>query len=326
MSVVGKRKGRFGEGYGPYLSHPRNLIGTVLGVAADVVGERRAAGEQVRRDIQPRIRRSFRYAFMRAFTTVVMRDVCVHAVIGAMAEGRSQIYVDLLGYDEVAHHSGIERHDAMTTLRLIDRQVGRIDRARDRVAATEVDLLGPDGPAGSVAGDRTAGAGAPVVMASGNLGLIDLPYLPGRATREDIDALHPGLLEALRTHPGVGFVLVASREQGSIMLGPAGERLLGVDGDGAVLGEDPLGPFGPHALAVVRRADRYRTVADLMVNSFFDAATEEVAAFEELVGSHGGLGGPQSHPFLLVPSAWELSVAPLLGATDVHGYLMGQLS
>lgn len=415
MSVVGKRKGRFGEGYGPYLSHPRNLIRTVLGVIADVVRERRAAREQVRRDIRPRIRRSFGYAFMRAFTTVVMRDVCVHAVIGAMAEGRARIYVDLLGYDEVAHHSGIERHDAMTTLRLIDRQVGRIDRARawvprpyrivvlsdhgqsqgatflgrfgitledlvreacalppvartgeadddatltesrgyldsalsgvatgdglsakvaqrarERVTVDEVDLGAPDGPDGpgrANGEDRVEGAGTgePVVMASGNLGLIYLPHLAGRATREDIDRAHPGLLEALRTHPGVGFVLVATKEQGSIVLGPAGERLLALDGEAAVRGEDPLVPFGPHALAVVRRADRYRTVADVMVNSFFDSATEEVAAFEELVGSHGGLGGPQSHPFLLVPAVWDPPVAPLLGATDVHGYLIGRL-
>ena len=50
---------------------------------------------------------------------------------------------------------------------------------------------------------------------------------------------------------------------------------------------------------------RFRAVADLMVNSFFDAATEEVAAFEELVGSHGGLGGPQSHPlFVACPTGY----------------------
>ena len=42
-----------------------------------------------------------------------------------------------------------------------------------------------------------------------------------------------------------------------------------------------------------------------MVNARYDPERDEVAAFEEQVGSHGGLGGPQTHPFLLYPA--ELS-------------------
>ena len=33
-----------------------------------------------------------------------------------------------------------------------------------------------------------------------------------------------------------------------------------------------------------------------------DAAWDEVAAFEELLGSHRGLGGPQNRPFLMFPA------------------------
>lgn len=399
MSVVGKRKGRFGEGYGPYLGNPRNLVRTTMSAIADIAQEIRASRDQRRRDVAPRIHRSLTYAFMRSFTTIVMRDVCVHAVIGAMAEGRRRVYVDLLGYDEVAHHSGVQRHDAIATLRGIDRQIGRIDRAREWVArpyrivvlsdhgqsqgATFLGRYGvtledvvreacslpvvkdDDAPAtltettgyldsalggvsagsgvtAKVAGsarrkvtenaepdlkdDEAAAAEAPVVMASGNLGLVYLPRIAGRATLEDLDETYPGLVETVRRHPGVGFVLVATRDRGSVVLGPNGTRWLAREGDDAVEGDDPLAPFGPHALDCVRRADGYSTVADLMVNSFYDTDTGEVAAFEELVGSHGGLGGLQSYPFVLAPAEWDTPAEPLFGAAEVHRWFMARLA
>ncbi len=37
----------------------------------------------------------------------------------------------------------------------------------------------------------------------------------------------------------------------------------------------------------------------------YDESTNEVAAFEELVGSHGGLGGDQTKPFIMYPKALE---------------------
>ncbi len=43
-----------------------------------------------------------------------------------------------------------------------------------------------------------------------------------------------------------------------------------------------------------------------------------MAAFEELVGSHGGLGGTQSHPFLLHPVSLAVPEQELVGAEAVH--------
>ena len=62
-----------------------------------------------------------------------------------------------------------------------------------------------------------------------------------------------------------------------------------------------------------------------MVNSPYDPVNDEVAAFEEQVGSHGGLGGPQTHPFLLYPS--ELSDPPdeIFGSPAVYQVLKGWL-
>jgi len=42
-----------------------------------------------------------------------------------------------------------------------------------------------------------------------------------------------------------------------------------------------------------------------------------VAAFEELIGSHGGLGGTQSKPFILHPSEWDLGKEEIVGAENV---------
>ena len=52
---------------------------------------------------------------------------------------------------------------------------------------------------------------------------------------------------------------------------------------------------------------------------------DEVAAFEELVGSHGGMGGPQSHPFVLHPADLPWPDDPVVGAERVHRILRGWL-
>ena len=50
--------------------------------------------------------------------------------------------------------------------------------------------------------------------------------------------------------------------------------------------------------------------------------TGEVAAFEELVGCHGGLGGPQTEPFVLFPAELEIDPAePIVGAAGLHRVL-----
>jgi len=43
-----------------------------------------------------------------------------------------------------------------------------------------------------------------------------------------------------------------------------------------------------------------------------------VAAFEELIGSHGGLGGPQTEPFILHPVDWTLDEEIPLGAPAIY--------
>lgn len=48
-------------------------------------------------------------------------------------------------------------------------------------------------------------------------------------------------------------------------------------------------------------------------------------AFEEQIGSHGGLGGAQAKPFLLSPLALSEPPEDITGAEQVHRVLRGWL-
>lgn len=159
------------------------------------------------------------------------------------------------------------------------------------------------------------------MLASGNLGLISFPDAPGRMTREQLDRRHPALLPTLANHPGIGFLLMGSAEHGSVVLGAGGVEVPVVE---LTDGEGPLAPFGPGAADAVRRTDAFPHVADIMVNSMYDPGTGAVHAFEGQIGSHGGLGGEQSAPFLLSPLALSAPVpegGDLVGAEQVHRVL-----
>ena len=90
-----------------------------------------------------------------------------------------------------------------------------------------------------------------------------------------------------------------------------------------VEGEDPLAPFSPTAAQHLKRTDGFQHVADIMVGSFYDPELEEGCAFEELISFHGGLGGPQTCPFILHPAQLPLPDEPLVGAAAVHSLLTG---
>jgi hypothetical protein len=140
---------------------------------------------------------------------------------------------------------------------------------------------------------------------------------------ERIEAMHPRLIPALREHPGVGFVLVRSDGDGAVALGSGGAHYLDAD---RVEGADPLAPFGPNAAAHVARTDGFPHCPDIVVNSTYWAESDEVAAFEELVGSHGGMGGGQSHPFALFPSDWREPEGPVVGAEALHRHMRDWLA
>jgi len=157
-----------------------------------------------------------------------------------------------------------------------------------------------------------------VVCPSGNLALIYFNARVERLTVEHLAELHPGLVEALANHPGIGLLLVRSEAHGAIAVGRRGIRYLDAE---RVVGEDPVAPFGPYAIASLRGLDAMDNVGDIAAISVLDPDTEEVAAFEELIGSHGGIGGWQTKGFILYPADWEVTEDPLLGAPAVYRQL-----
>ncbi|MFG2590027.1 alkaline phosphatase family protein [Streptomyces sp. NPDC048438] len=337
-------------GYFAYFSDPANAVRTALSFVAEVGRE---IGQSVRARVRketPRVKRGGLYPFIRAFATVVERDVVVAAVIGDMFAGRTAVYADLVAYDEVAHHSGPFSRDAEKVLTRLDRSLGLILKIADhtprdyrivllsdhgqspgetfagRYGLTLKDLVragcGLPVPrsaqrtrsaseardavrialhrpvAGEQEAEHPAKTSDPVVLASGNLGLLSFPDIEGRATREQLDRRYPALLGTLASHPGIGFLLVRSQRHGSVVLGPGGAEVPVAE---LTDGEGPLAVFGAGAADAVRRTDGFPHVADVMVNSMYDPETGRVHAFEEQIGSHGGLGGEQSRPFLLWP-------------------------
>src|SRR6185295_11561470 len=153
------------------------------------------------------------------------------------------------------------------------------------------------------------------VVGSGNLGLVWFTGHDHRLTAEELEDLHPKLVETLAQHPGVGLLMVRSADHGAVVIGHRGVRYLDED---RVEGEDPTTIFGPHTILSLKREDAMTHAPDLLLLSQYDPEMGEVAAFEELIGSHGGLGGFQTEPFILHPAEWDLDEPVPLGAPAIY--------
>jgi hypothetical protein len=164
-------------------------------------------------------------------------------------------------------------------------------------------------------GDEDVAAAPVVALASGCLGLVYFTEHDHRLTREEIEALYPGLLDGLRANEDIGWLLVASDADGAVVLGRDGERRLA---DDRTEGTDPLADYPATAVHHLRRSDGFATAPDILCNGRFDPVVGDVPAFEELVGSHGGLGGTQAEPFVLVPVELPFPSEPVVGAETLH--------
>jgi Type I phosphodiesterase / nucleotide pyrophosphatase len=398
MAAIRDRARSSAREYFAYFADPYGFTRTIALYLWDVLLERRAARRQ-RKGGADHIDRGGLYPWMRGAITVVMRDLNVATLLGDVVEGIPVVYSTFVGYDEVAHHSGIVEPDGFAVLKQHDAQLARLEKAieqaprpyhlvvlsdhgqsqgrpfrqrygveleelvrkaldgadvyappaldegltavggaltdardeetasgrmlaratRDNLVDGEV-VIGPNREAAEQRQDKAEHTA--VVLASGGLGLISLPEREHRLSMEEIDALHPGLIRTLIEHPGIGFVMVRVDADGAIVLGANGSRRLRDDN---VSGEDPLRDFGPNAADHLRRTDGFEHCPDLLVNCMYDAEANEVAPFEEFMGSHGGLGGWQSHPFALVPAGWSQPERPIVGAGAMHQALRGWL-
>lgn len=370
------------------------------------------------KNVRPRIRRGLVYPFVRAAAAVFLREITTYTLIGDIINGEVDVaYVTYLGYDEIAHHSGTRDEDAFYALRGLDKQIRRLEQAKEyahrpyhlviqsdhgqtngatfkqRYGLTLEDLVRRLMPAdtsiysklssnedhfgqaitypgedvehyfkekkdtvvnssrefrdntlktfkespfvkGKLAEyiknykvkERPKKASQEdadvIVLASGNLGLIYLTRWKERLTYEQITHLYPDLIPGIAQHEGVGFVMVRSEKFGPLAIGNEGIYYLK---SGTVEGKNPLKNFGPRVAEHLLRTDSFKNSPDILVNSFYDSKKDEVAAFEELVGSHGGMGGEQSYPFIMHPVEWNLDDEEIIGAEKLHKILKNEI-
>jgi uncharacterized membrane protein YvlD (DUF360 family) len=415
MSVIRDRTRSKSGDFFAYFSDPYGFLRTIVLSLADIAYERLAARRQ-RRSGAEHVERGGLYPLIRAAIAVVMRDLNVALLMADIVEGVPVSYATFVGYDEVAHHSGIREPDALAVLGRHDRQLERLERAvaqsprpyhlvvlsdhgqtqgapfRQRYGETLEEVvrgalshgevrapaaideawgdvgavladarqdpsvggrvlaratrsrsvegtvaLGPNREAlaerssapadpkhaGEASSLSASSSPSVVVLVSGPLGLIYLPHSPERLALEQIAEAHPELLDTLAAHPGIGFVMVRSEEHGTLVIGAAGRRRLS---DDVVEGEDPLAHFDPTVADHLRRHDSFPHCPDVLVNSMYDPHSDEVAPFEEFMGSHGGLGGPQTKPFAVIPAQWSEPAAPIVGVEAMHAQLKDWLA
>jgi uncharacterized membrane protein YvlD (DUF360 family) len=175
-------------------------------------------------------------------------------------------------------------------------------------------------PFGGRAGRGAAAAPPDVVVASsGNLAHVYFTSQPDRMTDEAIESRYPGLIEALARHPGIGALLVRSAAGHAVVVGRQGRLDLT---DDQTDGSDPLAVYGPRAAENLLHLEGFTNAGDLILLGAVDSASGEVTGFEELVGSHGGLGGWQVEPFIMCPATLTMAEDPLVGAPAIYRQLI----
>jgi len=359
-------------------SNPSNFARIVALFLADMIREIWSQITHSIRNVRPRINRGIMYIPTRGATNVFMREINTSTLIGDMMVGDIDVaYSTYLGYDEIAHHSGVRDSDAWIALKQMDDQIKHLTDAnkyspRDyqfviqsdhgqtngatftqRYGQTFEDFVKSLLPEDMTmfakmtsnddhfVGDYTPFArkkkkienekkeaqelsdSEVIVLASGNLAMIYLTQWSRRLTYEELNGYFPELIPGLINNEYVGFILVKSQEHGDMAIGKNGTYYLDSD---KIDGENPLEGFGDNIARHLRRTSSFEHTPDILVNSFYDEDADEVCAFEELVGSHGGAGGDQSKPFILYPSSWNVSDDDIIGAENIYKLLKENLA
>ncbi|MDH3681223.1 MAG: hypothetical protein OEV40_14890 [Acidimicrobiia bacterium] len=172
----------------------------------DIVREKRAYRKAKKAGVQPLGHRGGIYPLLRAATTVGLAEITWTQ--GATFEQRYREELAEEGWDNVNGLLADAANDDSALGKVVKRTTRR------RTADDEV-ALGPDT-------ERTVPAGGEdiVMLASGNLGLVSFPQIPGRASLQEVEAAHPGLIDGRRRHEGVGLILVRDEVDGDLVFRP----------------------------------------------------------------------------------------------------------
>jgi hypothetical protein len=160
---------------------------------------------------------------------------------------------------------------------------------------------------------------------SGNAAQVYFDLYPRKIKLSELEAAYPGLVYSLVQHEGIGMVVGYEDDMTAVVMGKGGKRNLHT---GEVTGADPVLPYAPgegHGAATLdKRAWQLKRVMDFpsagdlwLISSIYPDGT--VAALEELVGSHGGVGGEQTDAFIFHPA--DMEVPETRCSTDVFHIL-----
>lgn len=158
-----------------------------------------------------------------------------------------------------------------------------------------------------------------VALASGSLGLIYFPEADRRLSYEEIQKRYPDLMLNLVQHPGIGFILVRSKQTGDIVMSRDGIYFLDND---TFEGKNPLAIYSKHVPHLLRRESGFSNCPDILLSTAYDPETKEQCGFENQASHHGGLGGMQRFPFIFHPRELAVGDEPLVGAEAVHRLLL----
>ena len=237
--------------------------------------------------------------------------VQLEALVDALIAGKGDVYT-AQGTDETWDKLHVLLTESIQEDTRTAKVLRRMFRSRTK---DEVVQVAPESE-----NDENAREKKVVVVGSGCAGLIYFTGVNERMTYEKIQATYPELLLGLVNHPGIGFALVNSDENGPMVLGKQGIHFLT---DGKIEGEDPLQPFGPNAARHLKRENGFSSCPDILLNTAYDPQTQELPGFENQVSHHGGIGGPQNHAFVLHPASLPVSDEPIVTAVGLHEVLRG---
>lgn len=131
-ALVMSRAGREGIGPGPaflrMFASPFVLVRSITLTIAEMVKELFQAHRQRVRGVVPRVGRGGWYVVLRGVTNVLLRDLNTSLVAEQLVRGKPVVVVDLVDYDEIAHHAGPQRPEALRALEGLDRVLGLLEK------------------------------------------------------------------------------------------------------------------------------------------------------------------------------------------------------
>ena len=171
-------------------------------------------------------------------------------------------------------------------------------------------------------GQKTQDKPDVVVTGSGNLGNIWLNRYPRRADYDEIRHDYPKLIDNLMKLDGIGFIVV-KKAKSYICLSSNGTFDLSSNKSSGV---SPVAPYPAETATALLRLASMKNAPDIIVLSSCEEGSNEVHAFEELVGNHGGIGGWQREAILLHPHRFSVSKkfttdGEIYGAENLHNIL-----